>query len=322
MFSFECCIFIGILFVFSFGVNGTERYSKARIYQNAAQIIQPLDKLPLEFTIDQWNNIQPQSITLLGENLTVTSQKIVKKNISYNGTQVYIRSPISGNNTNKALIKATWVDRSQYLVKIEDESISDKVLYFTVSSQDIFYLDQPTELKIYVDFTYTTSSSEVFVSYLRTDLNWQRQYQLNMNHDTNDLIVIANIRNDGISAISIDQTELVDTKINLLTSYSQYRYYSRSGYLSNSDYSEYSTHRSTYSSDRTQHQDLPGISDHTIEQSFVIDRQSNYLLPIMYPKIKLERYVSIPKVFFMTSSTGRAEHFYRFISDQYLPEAK
>ncbi len=50
-----------------------------RIYSNQAEIVQPLSKLPLEFTDEDWSDIRSDSITLLGENINITSQTITEK---------------------------------------------------------------------------------------------------------------------------------------------------------------------------------------------------------------------------------------------------
>ena len=53
--------------------------STIRIYSNLAEIIQPLGKLPLEFSDDDWNYIRSDSITLVGENVNITLQTITEK---------------------------------------------------------------------------------------------------------------------------------------------------------------------------------------------------------------------------------------------------
>jgi hypothetical protein len=74
--------FLGIfifLFIFICVASRNQKNSIVRIYPSIAEIIQPVDKLPLEFTNEDWSNIRADSITLLGEDLNVTSQRITKK---------------------------------------------------------------------------------------------------------------------------------------------------------------------------------------------------------------------------------------------------
>jgi hypothetical protein len=89
-----------------------------RFYSNQAEIIQPLNKLPLEFTHDDWNDIRSDSITLLGQNINITSQTITEKQRSLNGAEIYIRSPMSVDKTILNLVKGVLIDESNNLVKI------------------------------------------------------------------------------------------------------------------------------------------------------------------------------------------------------------
>ncbi|CAF4818014.1 unnamed protein product, partial [Rotaria sp. Silwood2] len=111
-----------------------------RIYSNLAEIIRPLEKLPLEFIEDDWNHIRSDSITLFGENINITLQTITEQKKTLNGTEVYIRSPLSSDKTIK-LIKGILIDEINHLVKIQDETIDgQQTLYFTVPGNQIFYL--------------------------------------------------------------------------------------------------------------------------------------------------------------------------------------
>jgi hypothetical protein len=281
--------------------------SIVRIYSNLAEIIQPFDKLPLEFTNEDWSHIRSDSIT---------SQRITEKKTSLNGAQVYIRSPIVGDKSAVMFAKATIVDENRYLVKMQDQSIAgQEALYFTVHPQDIFYLNEPVDSKFYVDFTYTTADSEVYVSYLRTNIKWQTQYQLNLHHDKRDLIVMVNIRNDGKSSLFINKAELLGGDINLRAQSQQY--YARSAYMADA---------SSRTMNSISSSELMGTHVFTIDKPFMVDGQTNYLLPMLRPKVKVGRYHSITKPFnsmlASSSSTGTAQRSYRLISDQYLTKGK
>ena len=204
-------IVVSALAIFACMITPTEQQLTVRIYTNLAEIIEPVTKLPLEFSINDWNDILSDSITLLGTNLTVLSQSIIQKTNSINAAQVYIRSPISSCTTSKPLIKATIIDDKTYSVKVKvnDELVAGKVLYFTVQKQDIFYLVEDIDPIVQVDFTYTSSSRRIHANYLRRGLSWQAQYQLNIQGNRSDLFVFANIRNNLNSPLSITQAELV-----------------------------------------------------------------------------------------------------------------
>jgi hypothetical protein len=197
---------------------------------------------------------------------------------------------------------------------VEDDSISGKeVLYFTVPRQDIFFKEEPYNPKISVDFTYTTSNSEVFVSYLQSSFNWQTQYRLNLYNDRSDLIVMANIRNDRKSSLSVDHAELFSGDINLRTQYQPYNYYD-----------SWRNIQIVTNSVPTmkQGQELMGVHVFVIDKPFVVDAQSNYLLPMFQPHITVERYTSISKAFSVTSTSGKAQRSYRLKSNQYLSNGK
>ena len=192
-------------------INSSEQQLRVRIYSNLVEITQSMRKLPLEFPIDDWNDIVPESIILFGTNFSITSQSIVQKRKSSKGAQVYVRSPISTITTAKPLIRATIVDDDRYPieVKVQNELVAGQTLYFTVSKKDIFYLTQQTDSIVQVDFTYNRSSSPIYVRYLRSGISWQAQYQLNIQGNRSDLFVFANIRNNLNSSLLIAQAKLV-----------------------------------------------------------------------------------------------------------------
>ncbi|CAF4163033.1 unnamed protein product [Rotaria magnacalcarata] len=80
--------------------------------------------------------------------------------------------------------------------------------------------EYPSGSRFYVDFTYKNmqADQQVYVSYLATNLNWKVNYQLMLeNEDGNLLLLIAmaDIRNDGPSAMSLEKVELFAGDINI-----------------------------------------------------------------------------------------------------------
>ncbi|CAF2033671.1 unnamed protein product [Rotaria magnacalcarata] len=296
-----------------------------RIYSNLAEIIRPLDKLPLEFADDDWNHIRSDSITLFGENVNIKLQTITEQKKALNGTEVYVRSPISSDAAIK-LIKGILIDEVNNLVKIHDESIvGQQALFITVPYNQIYYLEEPTKPKHYVNFTYTASDSNLFVSYLQSNLNWRTQYQLNLNHNESDLIAMANIRNDARSSVFIDQAELICGDINLQIHQIQYdrsfRKY-RSG--SESHNQQQANSMQTVFADTIspviveQGKELAGLYVFSIEQPFMINGKANYLLPMFHPQVSVERFGLISKTFSTMPMHGKAQRSYRLRSDRYL----
>jgi len=309
-----------LLFVVLTNANINKIYSTVRIYSNLAEVIQPINKLPIEFTDDNWNYIRSDSITLLGENLNITLQTITEKKKSLNGTEIYIRSPISSDKTTIKLIKGILVDEIDNLVKIKDPSIADEqYLYFTVPNDQIYYLEEPPKSKYYVNFTYTSLNSNIFVSYLQSNLHWKTQYQLNLYDNQTELIAMANIRNDGKSSVLIDQAELIGGDINLQIQQNQ----QQNQFFWKARLSDMQM-LTTESTEPIvgQGKELAGLYVFPINKPFIIDAKTNYLLPMFQPNVSVERYGLISKVFSPMSTTGKAQRSYRLKSDRYLSDGK
>ncbi|CAF1014528.1 unnamed protein product [Adineta steineri] len=285
-----------------------------RIYSNQAEIIYLLDKLPLEFTDDEWNEIRSDSITLLSDNIHITSQTISEKRKSLNGAKIYIRSPISLDKSTLIFVQGILIDEHNYLVKIQDESIAgQQTLFFSVPPDHIFYLEQPPKSKFYVNFTYDTTDSQVHVTYLRSNLKWHTQYQLNLYENNSTLIAMANIRNDGKSPISIDHAELIGGDVNLNT-----RSRETVAYFTTTTMTTTTATTMAKTTTIEQGTELFGLYVFTINQPFTIDAKTNYLLPMFHPHVTVERYGLISKYFQTTSNTGYAQRSYRLRSDRYL----
>ncbi|UJR34017.1 hypothetical protein I4U23_021431 [Adineta vaga] len=186
-----------------------------KIYSNLAEIIQPLGKLPLEFSEDDWRDIRSDSVTLVGTNVNITQQTITEKKQSLNNAHIFVRAP-SSSNTETKFVKATLIDERRNLVKLIDKDISKDPIFFTASSDHIVYENDPPQSKYYVNFTFDTTDA-VYVSYLRSNLNWKTRYQLNLFNESKNAVLIsmADIRNDGQSRVDIEHAELLGGDINL-----------------------------------------------------------------------------------------------------------
>ena len=298
--------------------------ANVKIYSNLAEIIQPLGKLPLEFPHDEWSNIRPDSITLVGTNVTVKQQTITEKKNSLKNAQVYIRSP-SSSSTETKFIKATVVDEARNLVKFIDKDISKEPVYGTVSFDQIFHDLEPPQTKYYVNFSYDTSDA-VYVSYLRGNLNWKTLYQLYLFDEpkTPRLTAMAEIRNDAQSSIDIEHAELLGGDINL------------SMYAQSSAYTQASSHQ-YYTMPAMSAKGPPGAFDSSgpavkpaeeiaglyvfpIDQPFSIDGKTSYLIPMFRPTVTVERFGLISKYFYggAGNTNGKAQRSYRLKSDRFL----
>ncbi|CAF1242151.1 unnamed protein product [Rotaria magnacalcarata] len=294
----------------------------AKIYSNLAEIIQPLGKLPLEFSTEDWNDIRADSVTLVGSNLTITQQTITEKKKSLNNAQVYVRAP-SSSNAKTEFVKATIVDEKRNLVKIIDKDITKEPIFFTAQSDHIVYENEPPQTKYYVNFTYDTTDA-VYLSYLRSNLNWKTRYQLNLFEETKPvtLISMADIRNDGESKIDIENAELLGGDINLQM-HGQHRFqYSQMTYQTVSFDAASGPAGPAGSQNKLsvgQGEEVAGLYVFTINQPFSIEAKTNHLLPMFRPRVTVERYNSISKYFIVAgNSSGKGERSYRLVSDRFL----
>jgi hypothetical protein len=292
-----------------------------KIYSNLAEIIQPLGKLPLEFSAEDWSDIRSDSLTLIGTNINITQQTITEKKKSLNNLSVYVRSP-SSSNTETKFLKATMIDENRNLVKLIDKDISKDPIYLTVHSDKIIYDNEPSQSKYYVNFTYHTTDA-VQLSYLRSNLNWKTRYQLNLFEETKTpiLIAMADIRNDGKSRIDIEHGELIGGDINLRM-FEQHR----------SERYEMREHAVMYAPANAQFSAAPsppsvsrgeevaGLYVFPITQPFSIEGKTNSYFPMFRPQITIERYGLIRKPFFggAGNSNGKAQRSYRLSSDRFL----
>ena len=128
--------------------NDQQMLAKVKIYSNLAEIIQPLGKLPLEFSAEDWSNIRSDSLTLIGSNVNVTRQTITQKKNSLNNHLIYVRSP-SSSQTETKFLKATMMDENRNLVKLIDNNISQEPIFFTVSSDQILYINPLVTAAVY-----------------------------------------------------------------------------------------------------------------------------------------------------------------------------
>ena len=198
-------------------------------------------------------------------------------------------------------------------------------LYFSLFPSDhIFYLEQASKAKFYVNFTYNTIDSKVYVSYLRSNLNWHTQYQLNLYNDDSKLIAMANIRNDGKSSILIDQAELIGGDINLhrQQSYEERQFSMKENYMMRTATSRFSDDEKYSLPMIEQGSEIAGLYVFTIDKPFIIDAKTNYLLPMFRPHVTVERYRLISKYFSTTFNIGKAQRSYRLTSDRFLSRGK
>jgi len=136
---------------------------------------------------------------------------------------------------------------------------------------------------------------------------------------------MANIRNDGKSSVSIDQAELIGGDINLQIQAQQTARSYRKARLNDDSFSSNGGYAKVQmevmdSNKPTvgQGEELAGLYVYSINKPFMIDAETNYLLPMFRPQISVERYSLISKSFSTVSNTGKAQRSYCLRSDRYL----
>jgi hypothetical protein len=218
------------------------------------------------------------------------------------------------------------IDETRNLVKVIDKDISKDPIFFIASSDNFVYDSQPPQSKYYVNFTYKASDSNIFVSYLQSNINWRTQYHLNLYENNKcDLIAMANIRNDGKLAIKINQAELIGGDINLQIQQQYERSYRSFAYNSNSNMQAQQIQmeksaEATADVSVEQGKELAGLYIFSINKPFTINAKTNYLLSMFQPQISLERYGLISKIFSSNSATGKAQRSYCLKADRYLSQ--
>ncbi|CAF1477270.1 unnamed protein product [Adineta ricciae] len=296
--------------------------ANVKIYSNLAEIIQPLGKLPLEFSEDDWRDIRPDSLTLVGSNVTVTQQTITEKKQSLNNAHVFVRAP-SSSNTETKFVKATLVDEKRNLVKLIDKDVSKEPIYFTASSDHIVYESDPPQSKYYVNFTFDTSDA-VYVSYLRSNLNWKTRYQLNLFDESKSAVLIsmADIRNDGQSRVDIEHAELLGGDINLQIQSNSYWKSGSSMHEAAAFDNSAGIHvasRKSFVPSIGQGEEVAGLYVFTVSTPFSVEGKTNYLLPMFRPRATVERFALISKYFSTAgASNGKAQRSYRLSADRFL----
>ncbi|CAF3980507.1 unnamed protein product [Rotaria magnacalcarata] len=188
--------------------------------------------------------------------------------------------------------------------------------------------EYPSGSRFYVDFTYKNmqADQQVYVSYLATNLNWKVNYQLMLeNEDGNLLLLIAmaDIRNDGPSAMSLEKVELFAGDINIKMPSSSLMSRHRFGsILYSMTTSDYSTLYSDTENFIFEYAELNGVYAYKIDKPFYIGGMTNYILSMFHDRINIEQYVKISiSSYGVSALRGKGKRSYRLkSSNRFLPQ--
>jgi len=304
-------------------LNDTNKGIQIQIFDNIAEISQPISPfdLPITYSQQEWNDIRSDSFRLVGNYVNIQAQIISFNRTSSNGEKILIQRSLK----NDTFTEAIMIDETRNLV----HDLIDHT-YYMINSDRIKYLSIPFVRKYVVDFIFDTNHVEqIYLRYLQNNIKWKVRYDLLLDANESDSILqaYADIRNDGSSILVVDSAELISGDVNIQTSSSS------SGYLE-SPGSGYAAFDGVDSSNDqqaapavsapppiSQATELAGVYVFSINETFILDPRSNYILPMFRPVIEIERYGLIEKYFRRMDNRGNAQRAYRLrVPDRYLPK--
>lgn len=296
-----------------------------QIYDNIAELSQPITPydLPVIFSQEEWYDIRSDSIRLIGECINVRAQIVSFNRTSFNGQKILVKR----NTDNDTYTEAIMIDETRNLVQ---DCIDNT--YYTVSNDRIRYLSVPTIGKYSVDFILETYNNEqMYLRYLQNKIKWKVRYDLILENNTDSILqAYAEIHNDGSSSLTINSAKLFSGDINIQSS--------SGGFVSgdNDILQEISNGfggaaavppRPIESADApptiSGAEELIGLYIFSINDTFVLESRTTYILPMFRPTIHTERFGSIEKYFSPNDNRGNAQRTYRLrVEEIFLPRGK
>ena len=324
-------IIVGFLSLILFNItwisalNESSKGIHIQIFDNIAEISQPISlfNLPMTYSQQEWNDIRADSFRLVGNHLNVQAQIVSFNRTSSNGEKILIQRSVNNDTfTDAIMIDETrnliydLIDRTYYMIN------SDRIKYFTV----------PLVRKYVVDFMVDTVHTEqVYLRYLQKNIKWKVRYDLLLETNDSDSILqaYADIRNDGNSLLMIDSAELITGDVNIQSSAPAGGYFENSGFAAAYDAVDGGSDQQVAAASSTpapppsisQGAELAGVYVFSINETFILDPRSNYILPMFRPTIAIERYGLIEKYFRRMDNRGNGQRAYRLRApDRYLPK--
>ncbi|UJR25362.1 hypothetical protein I4U23_006712 [Adineta vaga] len=304
-------------------INNTNIGIHIQIFDNIAEILQPISPfdLPISYSQEEWNDIRTDSFRLIGEYIHIQAQILSYNRTSSNGQNILIQRHLQNDTYTSAIM----IDETRYLI----HDLIDNT-YYIISPDRIRYLSIPSTRKYLVDFVFDTNHEEqLYLRYLQNNIKWKVQYDLLLEINDTDSVLqaYADIRNDGNSLLMIDSAELIagDVKIRSSSSYfsSSYDTYAASDTSAGAFGQAVMSVTTPAPVMISQGEELAGVYIFTINDTFILDPHSNYILPMFRPTIDVERYGSIDKYFRSADNRGNAQRAYRLrVPDIYLPKGR
>lgn len=311
-----CLSLVTIEVILSESINHDKSGIRIRIYENIAELSRLITPyhLPTIFSPQQWSSIRSDSIRLVGECLNVHAQIISFNQTSLNGQKILIKRDINNDTYTEAIM----IDESKKLI----QDLVDNT-YYIISEDRIRYFSNPYQQGYSVDFVFEIFGQEkIYLRYLQNDIKWQVHYDLLLeNNDTNAVLqAYADLQNEGKTSLLIDFAELISGDINLQSSSANPPL--NAGAPFNGDSSANGV-QSAVPPTISDSSELRGVYIFTINDTFTLEGQSTYTLPIFRPVIDVERYGLIEKYFGPKDNDGYAQRAYRLRAEEtYLPKGQ
>ncbi|CAF3401223.1 unnamed protein product [Rotaria socialis] len=305
--------------------NNTSHGIRIQIFDNIAEISRPISAsdLPIIYFQAEWNDIRSDSLRLIGDDVNIQAQIISYNRTSSNGQKIFVQR----STTNDTYTDAIMIDDTRNLI----HDLVDNT-YYTVASERIRYLSIPSERHYSVNFVFQTENVEqLYLRYLQNNIKWKVHYDLllEMNDTDSNLQAYADIQNDGSSSLTIDSAELISGDVNIRSSSSGSSQYFTNNFPSPSyDAPQSGIYQqagpvTTTAPTIAPSRELAGIYVFSINETFILNPQANYILPIFRPTIDIERYGLIEKYFRSMDNRGHARRAYRLrVPNTYLPKGQ
>ncbi|CAF1521148.1 unnamed protein product [Adineta steineri] len=322
--SFFLSIII-IKVIISKSINNPHNGIHIKIYDNIAEITQPIsayEDLPMTFSPQEWSTIRSDSFRLIGNCINPHAQIISFNKTSLNGKKVLIQRNINNDTYTEGIM----IDETRNLI----QDLIDNT-YYTITNDRIRYLSIPPIQNYSVDFVLETYSNEqLYVRYLQNNIKWKVHYDLLLeSNDSNSILqAYATIQNNRDSSLTIDFAELISGDINIQSSSNnngEKPVYAGSGngYGDLNGASPVSVSNDYVVPSIGDAEELVGVYLFRINETFILDSRSKYILPMFCPIIDIERYGSIEKYFLSIDNFGNAQRSYRLrIEETFLPAGK
>jgi hypothetical protein len=313
---------ITIEIIVSESIDKTTNGIHIRIYDNIAEITQPISPydLPIVYSQQEWYDIRSDSIRLVGNCVNIQAQIITFNPTSLNGQKILIKR----NLNNDTYTEGIMIDETRNLV----QDLIDNTFYI-ITNDRIRYLSIPPIRNYTVDFVIESYTNEqLYVRYLQNNIKWKVRYDLLLeSNDTNSILqAYADIQNDGSSLLMIDSAELISGDINIQSSSNGASgAYEGSGYTDNQQELPVLADTNPVSGPPTisDAEELVGVYIFTINDTFILDPRSNYILPMFRPIINIERYGSIEHYFLFMDNHGNAQRGYHLrVEETFLPKGQ